>query len=342
MEELLLATKFRVPRLPVQHVPRAHLVALLERGVAGSLTLVSAPAGSGKTTLLTEWARATRMPVVWLSLETADSEPTRFLAYVRASLQTLDERTGQQSGKPPELQASAAHEHVLSLLINDLTRYLATDVALVLDDYHFLQDEAAHSMLSFLLEHLPEHLHLVLGTRVDPPLPLARLRARGHLSEVRANTLRFAEAEVEAFLRAMNLELDEDTLYRLEQRTEGWIAGVQLAALALRGRTDPAAFLASFHGNHRFILEYVSEEILARQTPRMRTFLLRTSILERLNGSLCDAVMEQREEGGLFGLARLAYARGVKGKILPAMLQNGYDSPALVRYTGGRTYSFSD
>src|SRR5258708_16823981 len=216
---LILNTKCAIQRLPVQHVPRTHLVALLE------------------------------------------------------------------TSSVPDL------EGVLSSLVNDLAHSLVADAALVLDDYHVLESEAAQTSLLFLVEHLPERLHVVLGTRVDPPLPLARLRGRGHLSEIRAGTLRFATTEVKAFLHEMELELTEDALSSLEERTEGWVAGVQLAALALRGRDDPEAFLSGFRGNHRFILEYVSEEILARQTPQVRAFLLQTSILERLNGSLCDAVM---------------------------------------------------
>ena len=288
---LILNTKCAIQRLPVQHVPRTHLVALLERGAAGPLTLVSAPAGSGKTTLLAEWARTTQMPVAWLSLETADSDPARFLAYLLAALRTLDERIGREAEALLDTSSVPDLEGVLSSLVNDLAHLLAADAALVLDDYHVLESEAAQTSLLFLLEHLPERLHLVLGTRVDPPLPLARLRARGHLSEIRAGTLRFATTEVKTFLHEMELELTEDALSSLEERTEGWVAGVQLAALALRGRDDPEAFLSGFRGNHRFILEYVSEEILARQTPQVRAFLLQTSILARLNGSLCDAVM---------------------------------------------------
>lgn len=293
MKETLLATKLRVPRLPVQHVPRARLFALLERGAAVPLTLVAAPAGSGKTTLLTEWARATALPVAWLSLEAADSELARFLAYLLAALRTLDERIGQQAGELLDTGGAPDPEKILSSLVNDLASYLAGDVALVLDDYHALASEAVHTSLLFLLDHLPEHLHLILGTRVDPPLPLARLRARGQLSELRADTLRFVPVEVKTFLQEMELDLAEDELRNLAERTEGWVAGVQLAALAMRGRADHATFLHDFRGSHRFILEYLSEEILARQTPRMRAFLLRTSVLERLSGSLCDALMEQ-------------------------------------------------
>lgn len=291
----ILNTKCTIPRLPVQHIPRAHLVAQLERAASGPMTLVSAPAGSGKTTLLAEWARTTNMPAAWLSLETADGEPLRFLAYLLAAFRTLDERIGSQDGALLQASATADLETILAALINDLACYLETDAALVLDDYHTLEHEATQTLLVFLLEHLPEHLHLVIGTRVDPPLPLARLRARGQVSEMRARALRFAPAEVRSFLHAMDLDLAEEALTSLEEQTEGWIAGVQLAALALRGRGDRDSFLSEFHWNHRFIQEYVAEEILARQTPEVRTFLLQTSILERLSGPLCDAVTEQTD-----------------------------------------------
>jgi ATP/maltotriose-dependent transcriptional regulator MalT len=287
---LLVATKCALPRLPVQHIPRAHLVALLERGAAGPLTLVSAPAGSGKTTLLTEWARTTQMPVAWLSLETADSDPACFLAYLLAALHTLDERIGREARELLDTRSAPDLENALSSLVNDLAYYLAADAALVLDDYHVLEIEATHALLLFLLEHQPGRFHLVLGTRVDPPLPLARLRTRGQVSEIRAGALRFATVEMQFFLHQMDVDLGEEALSSLEERTEGWIAGVQLAALALRGRGDHETFLREFRGTHRFLLEYIGEEILARLTPQVRAFLLQTSILEQLSGSLCDAV----------------------------------------------------
>lgn len=287
---LILNAKCAVPRLPVQHVPRAHLVALLERGATGPLTLVSAPAGSGKTTLLAEWARTTSMPVAWLSLETADRDPAHFLAYLLPVLRSLDKRISPEAGALPETKATPDLVAALASLVNDLHCTLATDTALVLDDAHVLEGEAAQKTLLFLLEHLPERLHLVLGTRVDPPLPLARLRARGHVRELRAESLRFALSEVQAFLREMDLALTDEALSSLEQRTEGWVAGVQLAALVMRGRDDPEAFLRRFHGNHRFIQEYIGEEILARRPALVRAFLLQTSILERLSAPLCDAV----------------------------------------------------
>jgi LuxR family maltose regulon positive regulatory protein len=287
----LVTTKYTLPRLPMQHVPRERLLTLLERGAGGPLTLVCAPAGSGKTTLLASWARTTTMPVAWLSLEPADSDLARFLAYLLAALRTLDACVAQKAGAFLQPGAVVAHtEKFLTELTNDLTSLLTIDTALVLDDYQALESEATQMALLFLLEHLPQRLHLVLGTRVDPPLPLARLRARGQVSEIRADLLRFADTEIQHFLQEMDLPLEPRVLATLEERTEGWIAGIQLAALALRGRADHETFLRGFRGNNRLLLEYMSEEILAHQEPLVRSFLLQTSILEHLSGSLCDAV----------------------------------------------------
>jgi LuxR family transcriptional regulator, maltose regulon positive regulatory protein len=286
----IVVTKCAVPRLPVAHVPRPRLMAALERSSTFPLTLMSAPAGSGKTTLLAEWARTTTMPVAWLSLESADSDPVRFLDYVLTALRTLDARIGQV-GRPMFARDSVPDlEGFLSELVNDLDAFLTTHAALVLDDYQVLEGETPQTALLFLLDHLPQHLHLVVGSRVDPPLLLARLRARGQIHEIRTDTLRFVPIEMHFFLHQMEVDLGEEALSRLEERTEGWVAGVQLAALALRGRDDHEAFLHAFRGTHRLLLEYISEEILAHQPQRVRAFLLQTSILEHLSGSLCDAV----------------------------------------------------
>jgi LuxR family maltose regulon positive regulatory protein len=302
----IVRMKCAVPRLPIAHVPRPRLVALLEKSATLPLTLVSAPAGSGKTTLLTEWARTTNRLVAWLSLEAADSDPERFLTYVLTALGTLDTRIGQEARKVFDAHSALNLERFLSELSNDLDALLTTDAVLVLDDYHVLESEAIHTSLLFLLEHLPQHLHLMIGTRVDPPLPLARLRTHGQVNEIRADTLRFAAIEMQFFLHQMEVDLGQEALLNLEERTEGWIAGVQLVALALRGRRDHEAFLRLFRGNHRSFLEYLGEEILAHVTPQVRTFLLRTSILERLTGSLCDAVTQ--ESGGQAMLEELRKA----------------------------------
>jgi LuxR family maltose regulon positive regulatory protein len=256
-----------------------------------ALTLVSAPAGFGKTTLVAHWLAESGTPVAWLSLEPEDNDPMRFLSYLIAALQRLDPQVG--TAVLPLLQAPrpAPLERVLTLVINDLLASAATDCALVLDDYHVITTEAIHQALIFLLGHLPAHMHLLIATRADPPLLLAGLRARAQLSEVRAADLRFATQEVSAFVReVMALDLPSEAIGTLERRTEGWVVGLQLAALSLQGGADVQTFLAAFSGSYRFVLDYLSEEVLSRQPPAVHTFLLHTSILERLSGALCDAV----------------------------------------------------
>jgi LuxR family transcriptional regulator, maltose regulon positive regulatory protein len=296
----LLATKLHIPRLPVQHIVRPHLLALLEEGVQRPVTLVSAPAGSGKTTLLAEWARATKRQVAWLSLEQTENDCSRFLSYLLGALARQEGHLDSSVQNDHSWQMPD-HERVLTGLLNELERVLEQDVVLILDDTHLLTSEAVQAALLFLLEHLPARLHLVIGTRVDPPLPLARLRAHHQVGELRTAELRFLSSEVEAFAHAMGLTLSEEAAHLLEERTEGWIAGIQVLALALHGKGDAAAFLSASGGTHHVLLDYVREEVLAQQPPELQRFLLRTCILERMSGPLCDAVT--REPGGKNRLA---------------------------------------
>ena len=262
--------------------------------MAGALTLVSAPAGFGKTTLLAQWLTESSTPAAWLSLESEDNEPERFLSYLIATLQTLDSGIGTTALSLLHTPQPAPPETLLAMLTNDLASTDVGDFALVLDDYHVITAQPLHQSMAFLLEHLPSHVHLILATRADPPLPLARLRARGQLTELRAAELRFATEEASAFLRAVTgLDLSTEAIATLESRTEGWIAGLQFAALSLRGRTDISGFLTSFTGSHRFVLDYLSEEVLAQQDTSVQTFLLHTSVLDRLSGPLCEAVTGQ-------------------------------------------------
>lgn len=292
---LILNTKFTSPYLPAQHVSRPHLLVLLEQGVQRPLTLISAPAGYGKTTLLAEWTAMTRLPVVWLSLEAADNDPTRFLSYLLVALARLDEHIDISAWKDPSSYAYD-HEHALTAILNDLSRLLQQNAVMILDNYHLITTDAVHAVLHFLIEHLPTRLHLIIGTRIDPPLPLARLRARNQLSELRMEELHFGSYEVEAFARMMELTLSSEALSLLQARTEGWIAGIQLLALALRKQTDAMAFLRASGGTHHFLLDYVNEEVLAQQSAEMLRFLLHTCILEHLTGPLCDEVTG--ESGG--------------------------------------------
>ena len=262
------------------------------------LTLVSAPAGFGKTTLVGDWVAGCGRLAAWLSLDAGDSDPDRFLTYLIAALQTVTPGIGDRvltqlgSPQPPPLEST------LTALLNDVAD-LAGDVVLILDDYHVLDAKPVDDALAFLVEHLPPQLHLVIATREDPGFPLARLRARGQLTELRAADLRFTPDEAAEFLReVMGLDLSSDEIAALEARTEGWIAGLQLAAISLQGREDTAGFIASFTGSNRFVLDYLLEEVLHQQAEAVQTFLLRTSILDRLCGPLCDAVMLDASASG--------------------------------------------
>jgi LuxR family maltose regulon positive regulatory protein len=289
----ILATKLYIPPSRRSVVLRPRLVERLDDGLAAGhrLTLVSAPAGFGKTTLVGEWVAGCGRPVAWLSLDEGDGDPSRFLAYLIAALQTVAPGIGEgvltvlQSPQPPP------PESTLTALLNDIAA-IPDAVVLVLDDYHVLDAKPVDDALAFLVEHLPPQLHLVIATREDPALPLARLRARGQLTELRGADLRFTPPEAAGFLnQVMGLNLTADDIAALESRTEGWIAGLQLAAISLQGREDVAGFIASFAGSHHFVLDYLVEEVLQRQPEPVQTFLLRTSILDRLCGPLCDAVL---------------------------------------------------
>ncbi len=294
----LLETKFYVPRPRRGQVPRPRLSERLDRGAASKLMLVSAPAGFGKTTLLTEWlaagpaAPAGERLAAWLSLDRSDNHPASFWAYVIAALRAAA-GIGEsalvllQAPQPPPI------ETVLTVLLNDLGAITA-DIVLVLDDYHLIDARDVQDGMAFLLGHLPPGLHVVIACRADPVLPLARLRARGELAEIRAAELRFTPDEAAAYLNGMmGLQLTARDVAALEARTEGWIAALQLAALSIQGRDDVAGFIAGFAGDDRYVVDYLAEEVLQRQSDRVQAFLLQTSILGRLSGSLCDAVTGQ-------------------------------------------------
>jgi len=287
------------------------LIEKLNEGLHRKLTLISAPAGFGKTTLAGEWVAGRKQPSAWLSLDEGDSDFARFLMYFVAALQTIKADVGTRIMAALQSPQQAPAEPVLSSLINEIDS-LPGSFILVLDDYHSIDSKPVDDALAFILEHLPPQLHLVIATREDPDLPLARWRARGQLTELRAADLRFTAAEAAVFLnQAMGLSLSEDSITALENRTEGWIAGLQMAALSMQGRPDTAGFIQAFTGSHRFVLDYLLEEVLQRQPERVRGFLLQTAILDGLCGPLCDAVtgledggemLEAMERGNLFVL----------------------------------------
>lgn len=300
----ILQTKLHIPRLRANRVPRPRLTDRLDEGLASGLIVVSASAGSGKTTLLAEWiehrqqmAGRSRESFAWLWLEDADNDPTRFLAYLLAALQRIDPNLGEdpfeavQSPQPPSLDA------MLVELLNDIAT-LPQRVILIIDDCHTIRAAPIHAALGYLAEHLPENLALVIASRSDPPLPLTRLRARGQVAELRQEDLRFTPDEAVQFLnQAMGLALTPEQVAVLEQRTEGWAAGLQMAAVSLRGREDAGAFIESFSSSHRFVLDYLLEEALNRQSTEVQAFLLQTSVLDRLCAPLCAAVIDPAGQG---------------------------------------------
>jgi LuxR family transcriptional regulator, maltose regulon positive regulatory protein len=292
----LIATKFNIPSQRSDLVLRARLRGMLEEGASHPLTLISAPPGFGKTMLAAQWARTqVNYQVGWLSLDEADSQPTAFWRYMIGALQHCCPGLAETAqimltvSKPPPI------ETILATLINEIASFDRA-LLLVLDDYHLVQNPEVHKALIFLLDHLPENLHIFILTREDPPLNLARRRARGQMMEIRAVELRFDTGETISFLHSMELVLTPEQIATLERRTEGWIAGLQMAALSLRGQ-DPQEFFQSFMGDDRYISDYLIEEVLERQTKPVRDFLLRTSILERMNGPLCDAILKDMGKG---------------------------------------------
>ncbi|OLB32759.1 MAG: LuxR family transcriptional regulator [Ktedonobacter sp. 13_2_20CM_53_11] len=307
----ILATKLYIPPLRPHVVIRPRLIERLNEGLHRKLTLIAAPAGFGKTTLVSEWVEGIERPrarTAWLSLDEGDNDPARFLTYLVAALQTIAATIGEgvlgalQSPQPPPTVS------ILTALLNDITT-IKDPFVLVLDDYHVIDAKPIDHALTFLLEHLPPQMHLVIATREDPQLPLARLRARGQLTELRATDLRFTPSEAAGFLnQGMGLNLSAEDIARLSTRTEGWIAGLQLAAISMQGQQDTTSFITSFTGSHHFVLDYLVEEVLQQQPESIQTFLLRTSILDRLCGPLCDAVLLTPSGSGQATLESIEHA----------------------------------
>lgn len=292
----ILASKLYLPPARPKFVPRPRLIQRMHQGLHHKLTLISAPAGFGKSTLAGEWVTASGRPVGWLLLDEGDNDPTRFFAYLVAALKTVTDKTGPATFGAEvlgllESPQPAPAESIVTALLNEIAA-IPDNFILVLDDYHAIDTQETNNALAFLLGHLPPQMHLVITTREDPNLPLARLRVRNQLTELRAADLRFTPAEAGAFLnQVMGLCLTEDEISALDTRTEGWIAGLQLAALSMQGRADTAGFIQSFTGSHRFVMDYLMEEVLHQQPESIQNFLLHTSILDRLCGPLCDAVV---------------------------------------------------
>jgi LuxR family maltose regulon positive regulatory protein len=307
----LLTTKFHIPVTRARLVPRPRLWQRLAEVLTRerALILISAPAGFGKTTLLSEWIQHLSLPIAWLSLDQSDNDLARFLSYLSAALQRIHPQAGETIAATQHAAALPDIEPLLTALVNEIDSSAQAGV-LVLDEYHVIDAPAVHAAVAFLVDHLPSYLYLVISGRTDPALPLARLRARDQLIELRAADLSFTPAEAAAFLNeVMRLDLPQEDVTALAERTEGWIVGLQMAALSLQGREDRSGFVRAFTGSHRFVLDYLIEEVLDRQTPTMQNFLVKTSILEQMTAASCDAVtgevsgqavLQQLEQSNLF------------------------------------------
>ncbi len=293
MTDILLATKRAIPSLHTNLVGRPRLIERLEAAQRYQLTLVSAPAGFGKTTLLSHWAEHSRLPAAWIALDEGDNDPARFMAYLASALHELVENAGKDFTPSFHELAPATSESFLAALVNEAAGAFDPrgHVCIILDDYHLIDNPGIHQAITYLIERLPPPTHLVIATRSDPPLPLARLRARGRLNELRQDDLRFTLEESSSFLEAtMGLSLAPEEIAALEARTEGWVAGLQLAAVSMQNRQDRAGFITAFTGSNRFVLDYLLEEVFARQPVDIQAFLLDTSILNQLCGPLCEAL----------------------------------------------------
>ena len=304
-----LATKLFVPSVRPNCVSRPKLIERLSEGAKGKLTIICAPAGFGKTSLLAAWLKQTQIPAAWISLDGEDNEPARFLDYLIGALQNVDQSLGAAAFELLQSSHPSPLKPALSGLINEISS-LSKDFAILLDDYHLIHERGIHEAIGFFLEHLPPQAHLLIASRNDPPFPVARLRARGELTEIRVADLRFDIDEAsEFFNELMNLDLTSEDVLKLDARTEGWITGLQLSALSLQGRENKSKLIDEFTGNDRFILDYLVEEVLNSQPANVQNFLLQTSVLNRLSSPLCNALtgaddgqemLERLERANLF------------------------------------------
>jgi len=286
----ILSTKLFIPPLRVDQLSRPRLVEKLNEGSVYPLTLISASAGSGKTTILTEWIAQNNHPTAWVSLDSGDNDPALFLTYLILALRTIQENFAEDIFSTMQSAQAESFEETLINLINAMAE-ITQDSSIILDDFHTITDQRTNELVTFLVENLPPQIHLVVASRMDPPWPLARYRARNQLFEIRGQDLRFGNEEAAEFLnRTMRLDLSVEDVQALEARTEGWIAGLQLAALSMKGRNDIDSFVKAFTGSHIYVAEYLIEEILQQQPKEVQTFLLKTSLLEHLSASLCETV----------------------------------------------------
>ena len=297
MQNSLLATKFHIPQLRPGQVDRPRLLEKLQDILNYRLCLISAPAGFGKTTLLSEWVHHNQssVPVAWVSLGDEENDPRKFWEYLIHAIQNIEPAIGGVSLPMLSSTQPIPIEGILTPLINDITS-ITRDFILILDDYHFIQSPPVHQGLTFLLEHMPFCMHVIIATRSDPPLPLARFRGKGTLLELVEDDLRFSLEETTSLLTEMNIpQLPLDSIDALNTKAEGWVAGLKMAILSMKGKTDLPAYVSDFTGSQKYIMDYLIEEVLQQQSPEVRNFLVQTSILEKMNGNLCNAVMERND-----------------------------------------------
>jgi len=294
----ILTTKLYMPQLTLKTVLRTHLIERLDKGVKDKLTLISASAGFGKTILLCQWAESYEYPVGWISLDEEHNDLMRFLLYLLGAIQSAKADIDESilgmvlSPQPPPYKA------ILTLLINEIAN-LEDDFSLILDDYHLIESEEVDDAVTFLIDNMPSQMHLIISTRVDPNLPISRLRARGQMVEIRAEDMRFKKSEIDEFMnQIMGLELIEKNIVALGMRTEGWIAGLKLAAISMQGNNDISRFIESFTGSNRYIIDYLAEEVFNKLSKNVQEFLLRTSILDRMCGPLCDEIFPDNDISG--------------------------------------------
>lgn len=297
MESPLITTKLLIPSPCQGLVSRLALLNCVSKGISGKFTLISASSGYGKTTLMAAWCetRGQDFPLAWISLDKGDNDPFRFLSYLIAAFQNIQDGFGGDTSAMMQGAQNPTDESILSVLVNELST-VSHDFALVLEDYHVIKLREIHQIMVFLLDHMPPQMHLVILTRSDPPFPLARMRARGEMMEIRAHNLRFSSDETTIFLnKNLGLNLADENIQILLDRTEGWITGLQLAALSIQGRKNASEMIAAFGGGHEYIVDYLVEEVLDRQPDELKMFLYQTSILGRMNGPLCDEITGQSE-----------------------------------------------
>jgi ATP/maltotriose-dependent transcriptional regulator MalT len=312
MTAVLLKTKLRVPPTRPEQVRRTRLFERLDAGLSRKLTLIAAPAGFGKTTLVSAWVKERGITTAWLSLDKDDNDPGRYWSYFITALQTVEAGIGEDGLALLRSMPSPSFESILHRLLNEIGN-IQTRFVLVQDDFHVIENQQIQEGIQFLVNHLPSSMNLILSTRANPPWPIARLRGRGEITELRVEDLRFSIEETTEFLNSiMGLALAPEDVIALDERTEGWVVGLQMSALSMQGRRDKSEFISAFAGSHRFILDYLVEEVLNRQPIELQEFLLKTSILDRMTGSLCDVVtnrndgqsiLKQLDEANLFLLS---------------------------------------